>query len=425
MATAPKTLHRFSILLALCTFPLIFMGGMVTTKGAGMSVPDWPNSYGYNMFLFPVDRWIEGIFFEHTHRLLGTLVGFVAICVVFAAWAPARNPAPRRRLLWATIVFSMATLASAFILLINVNPEFFQNFQHIAVGFASLALICFAGWCFRRRDERRWMRWLTIGALVAVCFQGLLGGLRVEWVNLELAIIHACVAQAFFCLAAFLSVATSQWWFDVGHNPDPSRAEVARRIRNWALVCVIAIFAQLIVGAVVPHHRAGLAIHDLPLAFGKLLPPISQEGLDLVNQQRAWMTARESVEWSKRLDPVTMTQVWLHFGHRIGAIVVSILLIPPIVIALRRATDPRLRSPAWWIVVLLVTQLTLGILTVYYRKPAEIASLHVAVGALLLLVTFVLFARASRRYDALPRGTGYQPVGQDNPSHGLVARATA
>src|SRR5690606_5530941 len=115
MATAPKTLHRFSILLALCTFPLIFMGGMVTTKGAGMSVPDWPNSYGYNMFLFPVDRWIEGIFFEHTHRLLGTLVGFVAICVVFAAWAPARNPAPRRRLLWATIVFSMATLASAFI----------------------------------------------------------------------------------------------------------------------------------------------------------------------------------------------------------------------------------------------------------------------------------------------------------------------
>ena len=51
------------------------MGGLVTSHGAGMSVPDWPNSYGYNMFLFPPSLWIGGILYEHTHRLMGTVVG--------------------------------------------------------------------------------------------------------------------------------------------------------------------------------------------------------------------------------------------------------------------------------------------------------------------------------------------------------------
>src|SRR5208282_793711 len=69
-------LHAVALLTALCTFVLIFLGGMVTSKHAGMSVPDWPNSYGYNMFLFPPSKWVGGILFEHTHRLMGTVVGF-------------------------------------------------------------------------------------------------------------------------------------------------------------------------------------------------------------------------------------------------------------------------------------------------------------------------------------------------------------
>src|SRR6266481_6016971 len=80
------TLHRLALLTAVATFPLIFMGGLVTSHQAGMSVPDWPNSYGYNMFLFPPHLWIGGILYEHTHRLMGTVVGFCSILLVLHAW---------------------------------------------------------------------------------------------------------------------------------------------------------------------------------------------------------------------------------------------------------------------------------------------------------------------------------------------------
>src|SRR5438876_1685631 len=79
-------LHLIAVLTACATFPLIFMGGLVTSHGAGMSVPDWPNSYGYNMFLFPPRLWVGGILYEHTHRLMGTVVGMCSILLVICAW---------------------------------------------------------------------------------------------------------------------------------------------------------------------------------------------------------------------------------------------------------------------------------------------------------------------------------------------------
>src|SRR5579862_9327249 len=84
-------LHRLAVLTAAATFPLIFMGGLVTSHQAGMSVPDWPNSYGYNMFLFPPSKWVGGILYEHTHRLMGTVVGFLAIMLAATACAPGRT----------------------------------------------------------------------------------------------------------------------------------------------------------------------------------------------------------------------------------------------------------------------------------------------------------------------------------------------
>src|SRR5215212_10088558 len=118
-----------ALLTAAATFPLIFMGGLVTSHGAGMSVPDWPNSYGYNMFTFPPSQWIGGIFYEHTHRLMGTVVGMLSIVLTIVAW---------------------------------------------------------------RVEDRRWVRWLATAVLGAVIFQGILGGLRVIWVELDLAIVHDC-----------------------------------------------------------------------------------------------------------------------------------------------------------------------------------------------------------------------------------------
>src|ERR1044071_8580984 len=79
-------LHLMALLTAAATFPLIFTGGLVTSHGAGMAVWDWPNSYGYNMFLFPPNQWVGGILYEHTHRLMGTVVGFLAIVLAVYAW---------------------------------------------------------------------------------------------------------------------------------------------------------------------------------------------------------------------------------------------------------------------------------------------------------------------------------------------------
>src|SRR5262245_9405091 len=74
--------HRWAVLLVCATFPLIWCGGLVTTYDAGMAVKDWPNTYGYNLFLYPWQTWIFGpwdLFIEHGHRLLGALVGLLAI----------------------------------------------------------------------------------------------------------------------------------------------------------------------------------------------------------------------------------------------------------------------------------------------------------------------------------------------------------
>src|ERR1700722_6043184 len=91
-------LHAVAFLTAAATFPLIFLGGLVTSHHAGISVPDWPNSWGYNMFTFPPSKWVGGILFEHTHRLGGTVVGMLSIALVITAW---RTHAPRTYLLGA------------------------------------------------------------------------------------------------------------------------------------------------------------------------------------------------------------------------------------------------------------------------------------------------------------------------------------
>src|SRR5438445_13129383 len=72
-------LHRFALLTALATLALIGVGGLVTSHGVGMAVPDWPTTYGYNLFLFPVSKWVGGIFYEHTHRLMASVVGLLVV----------------------------------------------------------------------------------------------------------------------------------------------------------------------------------------------------------------------------------------------------------------------------------------------------------------------------------------------------------
>ena len=339
--TTPRynpTLHRVALLTTAATFPLIFMGGLVTSHGAGMSVPDWPNSYGYNMFLFPPRLWVGGILYEHTHRLAGTVVGMLSIALTALAW---------------------------------------------------------------KTESRRWVRWLCTGVL---------GGLRVVLVELDLAVVHACFAQAFFCLAALSALATSRWWLAAG---DRSMDLGGKKLFRLAAVAVFSIYVQLIIGALMRHYGAGLAIPDLPLAFGKLVPPVSGEGVRLANEWRVWHAGLPA--------GTTLGQVWLHFAHRVGAIVVAVHVAAAAVYALRTHRAAGLATPAVLMLALLATQVTLGVFTVLKRKPADVASAHVAVGALLLVTTFVLAVRAARLYRVTPRAAGKPRPAFDVPSAGLAA----
>jgi cytochrome c oxidase assembly protein subunit 15 len=330
-------LHLLALLVVCCTFPLIFMGGLVTSHHAGMSVPDWPNSYGYNMFLFPPRLWIGGILYEHTHRLAASFVGFLSILLTICAW-------------------------------MTENP--------------------------------RWIKWLATSVLAAVIFQGILGGLRVIWVDLDLAIVHACVAQAFFCMAALMACVTSKWWIKIENSREVLLAEfrdeyvAASGLKNGrilvrlAFFCVGVIYLQLIIGACMRHFNAGLAIPDFPASYGHILPPTN---LKAINDYRVMKL---------NLAPVAIWQIWLHFSHRVGALIVTICLISLIAhVIYHNRRDRKLLWPAVILFFLLGLQITLGIFTVLWRKPADVASAHVAGGALLLMTTFVLAIRAGHLYS--------------------------
>lgn len=141
--------HRLALVLACTTFPLLFIGGLVTSLGAGLAVPDWPTTFGYNMFFYPWSKMIGGIFYEHSHRLIASLVGLITIALALTFWT---------------------------------------------------------------KEKREWLRWLGVAALGLVIVQGVLGGLRVVLLQQTLAIIHACTAQAFFALAVSLALFSSAEW---------------------------------------------------------------------------------------------------------------------------------------------------------------------------------------------------------------------
>src|SRR6266478_3907238 len=87
-----RALHRCALLVALATFILLGAGGLVTSHGVGMAVPDWPNTFGYNMFFFPFSQWVGGVFYEHTHRLLASGVGLLTS--ILAIWLYGRSARP-------------------------------------------------------------------------------------------------------------------------------------------------------------------------------------------------------------------------------------------------------------------------------------------------------------------------------------------
>jgi cytochrome c oxidase assembly protein subunit 15 len=312
-------LHFWCLATMAATFVLLCSGGIVTSKGVGMSVPDWPTTYGYNMFLFPISGWVGGIFYEHLHRLIGSLIGLMTL--ILAVWM------------------------------------FFA-------------------------EPRRWVRNLALVAFVAVCVQGLLGGLRVTLYKNEIGIFHATLAQSFFCLLGILAVSTSpkflrgNWDFFVPHSA----------LKNLVLLATALIFVQLGIGASMRHAHLGLSIPDFPLAYGKILPDTSTAAMEKINAVR--------VEDGQM--PTTVAQIWLQMKHRAMAFVILGVVAA---VAWVSFSNPIARSAAAWSAVwlaMIVCQVALGAWTVWSNKAADVATVHMALGALSLLFGVIFSFRLVR-----------------------------
>lgn len=368
----------------------------MTSKGVGMAVPDWPTSYGYNMFLFPIDQWIGGVFYEHTHRLLASAVGLLT--AILTGWIWVRETSGWRRR--AGLIAIVITLG-----LVGVRT------QGMFVVLACVALAFLVFGLSRAVVDERPLRWWAAIAFATVLVQGVLGGLRVTAMVDQIGIFHGTLAQLFLVLLVLLALGTGGW-LDRKANHD--QAGLPAALPKWLLGVTILILVQLMLGAAMRHQHAGLAVPDFPLAHGQLYPPTDAEAIQAYNVQR--MDSRD-------FHSITPFQVHLHMLHRMVAL--SLLLVVPWgALRFRAATagrDVPGRALAGWWLALIGVQATLGVITVLKNKPADIATAHVMVGALCLVIGAVL-TRVAREFSVATenpvmqtRAHSRRPIGTTTP----------
>jgi len=300
-----------------CTFVLICSGALVTSHAAGMAVPDWPNTFGYNMFLFPIERWVGGIMYEHVHRLIASGIGLLTIL---------------------------------------------------------LAVVLFCA------ESRGWVKKLGVIAVVAVILQGIMGGLRVTLIKNEIGIFHGMFAQSFFVLLGVITLATSPWFRSMRWSND----RWAAGSRWLAVAATVAILFQLGTAATMRHAHAGLSIPDFPTAYGKVWPDTDPATISRINEQRLAATQ----------PPTSAALILLQMTHRLGAVLVLVLIGWFTWKMWTGAAIPR-SLKAWSLVwsVMVLGQIGLGAWTIWSNKAADVATAHVALGALMLLLGGMLSFR--------------------------------
>jgi cytochrome c oxidase assembly protein subunit 15 len=312
-APVGRAVHRFAVFLSLAVVFLITAGALVKSKEAGLSVPDWPLSFGS---LNP-PRWYEmdGVKFEHGHRLFA---GTIAL-----------------------LTFGLA----------------------LWLG---------------RREPRRWVRRLGWWAVGAVLAQALLGGLTVLLkLPPAVSIAHAALAQIFLCLIVTIAVVTGPRWLAGDGEADvPARV---RKLRASAMATTGMIFVQVLLGAMVRHFGAGMAIPDFPLAFGRLVPM----HFDL--------------------------RVGLQYAHRVMALLIGLKVLAEAGGVLARYRAQRtLLLPTLGMTALVVAQVTLGAYVIWTARAVVPNTLHVATGASLLACSLILALHGGRLAAAVAarQGTG-------------------
>jgi cytochrome c oxidase assembly protein subunit 15 len=261
------------------TFFLLIVGGLVTSNRAGLAVVDWPNSFGYNMFLYPLSRMSGGIYYEHAHRLFGSLVGLTML--VFVIY-------------------------------------------------------------LQRVEPRRWLRVFALLAFLAVVAQGILGGLRVTGTfttsqspeetspSLALAVVHGVLGQIIFAMLVSIAVFTSTTWRG---DQAASRSASAATDRSISVFLLGVLLVQLVLGAIQRHLAGGLLIHIAMAVFVLLV--------GLTAGVRAWGIYVEQ-PLVQRIGKILVVAVVLQILLGIGALIGRGLesgteQLPAVSVALRTA----------------------------------------------------------------------------------------
>jgi cytochrome c oxidase assembly protein subunit 15 len=221
---APAWLRRFALLLCFATLALIFFGGQVKSHEAGLSVPDWPLTYGENPVTFGISKWTGGIFHEHFHRLFAGVV-------------------------------ALATVA-------------------LAIG-------------LYLKENRVWLVVLGFGAVLAVLLQALLGGMTV-WYHLPVLISssHAILAQTFFLITLIIWYGLSRERKRRIDTIASGVTESATPLKYGALILIALVYGQLFLGALMRHTESGLAVYDFPTTAGSIIPRVDDAALADINHWR-------------------------------------------------------------------------------------------------------------------------------------------
>lgn len=374
-----RWMFRYAVAVALCTWGLICMGGLVTSKGVGMAVPDWPTSYGYNMFALPIATWFTGgVFDEHTHRLWASTVGLLVVALVRCL-----GGVESRRVLLAIGAGEIGLGLS----MLGFGADW-RGAGHFLAGIGGVVLLAGTAWWRNTPADRSVVR-LGWAAFWLVQFQGLLGGLRVvldkhvfagTTLGTAFGVFHGCLGQAFLVLLCAVALRLSPVWPRGGGG-----GWIPAGLRRWLTAGLALALCQLVLGALMRHQHAGLAIHDFPLAYGQAWPATDPASMTVYNQHRV-----EEVE-------VTAFQIHLQMWHRIGAVATLLAIAGAWIRTWRtvglNSTLGKLTS-CWF--ALIAVQATLGVMTIVMNKPADVATAHVAVGAASLVTGSLAFLIAHR-----------------------------
>ncbi len=266
-----RWLYGLAVLTAVMTFILICMGGLVTSTDSGLAVPDWPTTFGYNMFLYPLSKTVSGFLFSIDSNLQANLDD--SDPSVELRMALEKNEIPVSE----DVIISVVQPGSRWKLTDDENGRTYSLiktgdrldvyvhgilYEHShrligsIVGLLTIGLMV----SLLAKDDRNWMKWLGFIALAAVIAQGVMGGMRVTNLSRILAIIHACFAQAFFALTASLALFTSRGWLGASEQIEAANTS---RLRKLSIITVCLIYVQFIFGAVLRHTGNRLDAHLL------------------------------------------------------------------------------------------------------------------------------------------------------------------